>query len=787
MSAQNEEEHNALTAELEKANEEKAALEAELVEAKAAKEALDAQLAEAKEKLANSEELQKQLAASEIEVETLRSESEEKAGLVEDLTEQIKALPSQDELDDLKLKNAELTNMLNEKLAEISELRAQNEELEANQGATVVQENMFDVEKWQELQAQLDKKDAEIARLNELVVEVEPQQELVEESAAQSELEDVAMLEPLAVEEAPQGAPEMCMFDEERQEYVDKIAELEEVIERQLEDIEDLNQEIDALNNELVAKEDEQKDYEHELDARDAEIERLNKTIVELNAEVSNNNAYIQALENEKNIHSKTLENRIEELTSLVGTLSKAPKSEETEPASINRLRDEMNSRFAEQKQEKYNDEIRNLKDEIKALNGKLESKAEGVDPNADSFERDLVKGGNPYRYTKEDINNTRFTLEFNRLEKIIEGLHYDIEDDTRRYNSAVEKNAQAKERRLMMIDQINKEIDVFAEKYSNSQEGESIENKEIYEREKVKAAEKIRFHEEKIREISDSVQEALVNHEQYVTEKEKQIAKVRKQQQALIEYYGKDLFEQGILPKSYVAEQEQNRSAQLSNIDKLEAKLEELKKENELKENKLNELLRQREIDALREENEQELAIARRQSEEVKALRELQRLELEGKGNIVGLRKDFEEKKAALSKFKTEYERCALLEKELRTSDSMVMEYCKYNDSLEGLRSDLEDVRRQKVRSLELIEEYIGDPNKRAELMALRASRDDLSVREHDLLSKINYSTIRLENASKDSQVKKYQELVLGMKKIVNRMNSLKDEMIEIKQRLGA
>ena len=116
-----------------------------------------------------------------------------------------------------------------------------------------------------------------------------------------------------------------------------------------------------------------------------------------------------------------------------------------------------------------------------------------------------------------------------------------------------------------------------------------------------------------------------------------------------------------------------------------------------------------------------------------------------------------------------------------------MVMEYCKYNDSLEGLRSDLEDVRRQKVRSLELIEEYIGDPNKRAELMALRASRDDLSVREHDLLSKINYSTIRLENASKDSQVKKYQELVLGMKKIVNRMNSLKDEMIEIKQRLGA
>lgn len=829
---------DALNKKLDEANEKISTLhsEEELTDLKNQNEELEVRLSEAYQKNSDYNEkvtqLQEEVEKTTQELENLISqvntkeqELEEKEIIITDLQEKLDASLSQEEVDDLKIANDDLQKQLEQKNQEVKTLNEELEDLKNSVGVCVGQESMFDTEKISELetriselQEQLDVCNSDLDQLrddnlslNQTICDRENQIKKLEESLKkQEELanneNDSEELKLIIAKDRDEYRRLQELYENQRSDDEKLIAELQEKIDEKVLENNDLNQALEAYKNTIIRKNEEiqrlinnQNEKSNEISEdllmdKDLEIERLQSEVKSLQQQINDERKQSRELENQKDDYNHRLESRIDYLTEIVKNIQnngdrnyQLRDNYYDQMNQLRQLREEMNTRFAEQKQEKTVDEIRRLREEFISLNNRLRYS----EPNASTSNNEYE----PYQYddqeevlsvdkevdeqntltdgyTKDDITNPRFIAEYAKLEKQISGLRYDIDEDTRRYEQAVNKNMLAKERRNLMIEQINKELEVLIDRY-NSSNGNSIQNKDIYEREQVKAAEKIRFHKEKIRDITDSINEATRNHQEYIGEKQYQINKIVQKQNELIAYYGEKLKQQGIMPKSKQVSVGLPVEDKVDNVDEtnnheedleqLRQKIEELKKEHELKTIQLEELQKETIEQTPKAE---EVSLADNQEE---------------------LKREFAEKKNVLMKFKTEYDRCASLEKELRTGDDVVGEYYKYSQTIQSLKDDLNMIRQEKTKTADQIDQYMADPNRRSEMLVLRARRDDLDIREQDLLSKISYSNSRLEATSNDEQVKKYQELVSGMEKINSRMESIKKDLINIKQKMGA
>ncbi|MGN1295898.1 MAG: hypothetical protein ACI4U5_05765, partial [Bacilli bacterium] len=833
-----------LNSKLDEANEQITTLhsEEELVELQNQNDELKTQLLEATHKNDESSDkiasLQQEFEKTSQELSNLinqvnakEQEIDEKEIIITELQEKLGATLSQEEVDDLKIANDDLQKQLEQKTQEIQTLNEELEELKNNVGVCVGQESMFDTAKVSELesriselQEQLDICNSDLDQisddnlsLKQTICDRENQIKKLEESLKyQEELvnneNDSEELKLVIAKDRDEYRRLQELYDSQKLNDEKLIAELQEKVDEKVLEISDLNQALEAYKNTIIRKNEEIQrlnDTQHQMSNginenllidKDFEIERLQSEVNSLKQQINDERKLSRELESQKDDYNHRLESRIDYLTEIVKSIQNSgDRSYQLrdnyydQMNQLRQLREEMNTRFAEQKQEKTVDEIRRLREEFITLNNRLRYPEQNVSTSNNEYETyqyedqeegltvdnvDEEKNVSIDGYTKDDITNPKFIAEYAKLEKQISGLQYDIDEDTRRYEQAVNKNMLAKERRNLMIDQINKELEVLIDRY-NSSNGNSIQNKDIYEREQVKAAEKIRFHKEKIRDITDSINEATRNHQEYIGEKQYQINKIIQKQNDLISFYGEKLKQQGILPKSKqksieLPVEEKNETVNETNyqeedLEQLRQKIEELKKEHEEKTIQLEELQKESTLqkESIEETLNDEKAILLDEHEDLK--------------------REFIEKKNVLMKFKTEYDRCASLEKELRTGDELVGEYYKYSQTIQSLKDDLNMLRQEKNKTIEQLDQYINDPNRRSEVLVLRARRDDLDIREQDLLSKISYSNSRLEASSNDEQVKKYQELVSGMEKINSRMESLKKELTNIKQKIGA
>lgn len=712
---------------------------------------------------------------------------------------------SKEAYDDLLLKNDELQKSNDSLSLEVENLNKHVEELTLNSGTPVVQESVFDFERYNEIESKYesqlsknrdlqneldalklendslkkkyDSDNGDLDKLRRLNNDLDNslgnmklkydevlekcrylEIELKNASLKDTSSEDVKFLKNQISENHQEYRRLLNESNEKIKKYQIENEQLRSTIEANSIKYNNYQNDVEEMRHKLLEKNSEVNDLKFQINSYNQELARVNMTLRMKEDEVNslknklddiqdryNRDLYQMKSMNQYDENYRRLESKME---FMLDSISKMNNKDNSYPYleqinEIRNLREEMNDRFNQARQEKYHDELRSLREQFNTLNNRLsqndsyeslknqaisEAQIESSEVRNTSleythkpeeFKEEVYDESfiSSLGYTKEEITDPRFVSEYSKLERLIQGYMVDIQDDYKRYQNALKQNEDAKRRRNQLIEQVNNRINFLANQYKKS--SDNIDAKETYAKEKVIGAEKIRFHEEKIAELNRTNLESETKHKEYRQMKVNQIEELRKKQNELIETYGKILYQKGVMPKVKIPEVSP--------------------KEEPAKKKEYN--------------------------PELKA--------------------EFDSKYDAYKKYKAEIDKVNMFIDNLVNNEEVVRQYVQFEKNSYALNERLNELTENNTHLNGLIDSIKNDLSKQEELESLRSDLENNNVRIDDILSKISF------NSSKQNELKEYPQIVHyinaknGIGKIVSRIEILKNDLASLSQKM--
>ena len=418
-----------------------------------------------------------------------------------------------------------------------------------------------------------------------------------------------------------------------------------------------------------------------------------------------------------------------------------------------------------EQPKEEYLQELENLQDKLDQHQKELEEKAEEIEKLTKTFESQIREKENEkemvktekdriiqelekqiqekdnliqkahdelQRLTEDDI----FDPEFKRKIRVVRQMKRETlekaEKEEKNHQEAVQSLKEKIDAKHLEIDLINDKLFQLEMNYKQNRDFSAAAQDE-YEKTKSKYLIERQLQEERQRDLEDELTRLNFKFDASQNTKDTEIEKLEAEETQLIEHYLNKLKNKKTRDLLHLQKTENER-------DDLIEQLEEIKKEDEI-----------------------EIVDDYHAPAGTYLTKDREKLENE----IRELTRQYNEYYRQITELKAEQDKRIEVEKQLRTQNKTVYEYCSIKVNLDEALKTYQEKSKLIEEKEERLAQTSSRPEDRTEQLKLKAEIQDLEVHRNDLRAKIDFYRKKCTELENEEIVEKYKSLRMQMEKI--------------------